>query len=311
MTFDLRVGDCLDVLATLPSGSVRTCVTSPPYYGLRDYGVEGQIGQEASVQAYVETLRRVFSEVRRVLTDDGTLWLNLGDGFANKQLLGVPWRVAFALQADGWYLRSDIIWSKPNPMPESVTDRPTKSHEYLFLLSKSERYFYDHEAIREPAAHASIQRWRQNIDAQAGSDRVPGKTNGPMRAVGGPRRTDKQRGHGRRHAGFNDRWDGMSKAEQSEMGRNKRSVWTVATVGYEGAHFATYPPELIRPCILAGSQPGDTVLDPFTGSGTTAQVALEMSRSFIGAEINPEYAQLARERVQPLLDQPRLLEATA
>lgn len=300
VSFDLLVGDCLDVLSTLPSGSARTCITSPPYYGLRDYGVEGQIWQEPSLEEYVETLRHVFSKVRRVLTPDGTLWLNLGDGFENKQLLGVPWRVAFALQADGWYLRSDIIWAKPNPMPESVTDRPTKSHEYVFLLSKCERYYYDHEAIKEPSITCDPRR-------PYAPGQVDERGNGHDRG-GGSLRPSVKRG------GFDGKTNALKGREAFRavtLDRNKRSVWTVATRPYAEAHFATYPPELIRPCILAGSQPGDTVLDPFTGSGTTAQVALEMSRSFVGIEINPEYVELARQRVQPLLDQPRLLEATA
>jgi DNA modification methylase len=274
--------------------------------------------------------------VRRTLRDDGTLWLNLGDSYYNyrpgkgqalvkqtmakisqdlptecvrrankveglkkKDLIGIPWMVAFALHADGWYLRSDVIWSKPNPMPESVTDRPTKSHEYIFLLSKSERYHYDYEAIREPAEHSSIKRWMQNIDAQEGSYRANGgaKTNGTMKAVSGPRRSDKQRGHSRRHAGFNDRWDAMTKDEQAAMGRNKRSVWTVATKPFSEAHFATYPPELIEPCILAGCPQGGTVLDPFFGAGTTGLVADRFGRHCIGIELNPEYVEIAKRRL--------------
>ncbi|KKL17057.1 hypothetical protein LCGC14_2489380, partial [marine sediment metagenome] len=297
-------GDCRDLLKQMASAgvTVQTCVTSPPYLGLRDYGHPDQIGMESPLD-FLDALLGVFRSVRDILSDDGTLWLNLGDsynsighkksnsgygstglagghaqkhsptrrenrfpGLKHKDLIGVPWRVAFALQSDGWYLRSDIIWSKPNPMPESVTDRPTKSHEYIFLLSKSERYYYDHEAIREPATHASIERWRQDIANQEGSDRVPGKNNGRMKAVGGPKK-DKQRGHSRRHAGFNDRWDSMTKEEQAETGRNKRTVWTVPTQPYQGAHFAVFPRQLIEPCILAGSRPGDVVLDPFMGSG--------------------------------------------
>ena len=278
----------------------------------------------------------IVREVRRTLRDDGTLWLNLGDSYYNyrpgkgqalvkqtmakisqdlptecvrrankveglkkKDLIGIPWMVAFALHADGWYLRSDVIWSKPNPMPESVTDRPTKSHEYIFLLSKSERYHYDYEAIREPAEHSSIKRWMQNIDAQEGSYRANGgaKTNGTMKAVSGPRRSDKQRGHSRRHAGFNDRWDAMTKDEQAAMGRNKRSVWTVATKPFSEAHFATYPPELIEPCILAGCPQGGTVLDPFFGAGTTGLVADRFGRHCIGIELNPEYVEIAKRRL--------------
>ena len=326
-----HIGDCRELLAAMASDGVRVqmCVTSPPYYGLRDYGVPGQLGLEQTPDDYVQKIVSVFRAVRDALADDGVLWLNLGDSYANddkwggssggkhvselhgkssigrtrritglkaKDLIGIPWRVAFALQADGWYLRSDVIWHKPNPMPESVTDRPTKAHEYVFLLSKSERYYYNHEAIREQATHSSVERWRQNVEAQEGSDRVPGKTNGKMKAVGGPRRSEKQRGHWRRHNGFNDRWDHMSTAEQAAMGRNKRTVWTVPTIGFKGAHFATFPPALIEPCILAGSPPGGIVLDPFMGSGTTAQVATNLGRQFIGCELNPDYVALHEMR---------------
>jgi DNA modification methylase len=272
---------------------------------LRDYGHDGQIGLEETPEAYVAKMVEVFREVKRVLRDDGTLWLNLGDsyngnrgrstsfqsatetalpslptghgrtvkGLGNKQLLGIPWRVAFALQQDGWYLRQDIIWHKPNPMPESVRDRCTKAHEYVFLLSKSERYYFDLEAISEPVASATVKRLSQRTLAQqTGSSRVPGKTNGPMKAVGNTER------------------------------RNRRSVWSVATKPYKGAHFATYPPELIRPCILASCPKGGTVLDPFGGSGTTAQVAIEEGRNAVLCELNPAYIELAKHRlaqVQP------------
>jgi len=276
-------GDCRDVLKTLPDCSVHCCVTSPPYYGLRDYGCAGQIGLESTPDAYVAELVAVFREVKRVLRDDGTLWLNLGDSYASfrdgkatpdstrgddvgtlvpkgsamnrmastfagsrvkhKDLIGIPWRVAFALQADGWYLRQDIIWHKPNPMPESVTDRCTKAHEYIFLLAKSPRYYYDAEAIKE----ASI--------------------------TGDPRRP---------------------------YARNKRSVWTVNTKPYKGAHFATFPPSLIRPMILAGCPIGGTVLDPFGGSGTTAQVSEEEGRNAISIELNPAYIDLQRKRTSQI-----------
>ncbi len=296
MSSTILVGDALERLQELPNESAQCVVTSPPYWGLRDYGVAGQLGLAPTVDAYVSSLVEVFRHVRRVLAADGTLWLNLGDSYAGswgaqsrsapvdgisagqiqahpqrtgtgstartglpaKNLVGIPWRVAFALQGAGWYLRSDIIWHKPNPMPESVTDRPTRAHEYVFLLTKSPRYYYDADAIRTPPVESSIKRWSQNIDAQAGSCRAHGgtKANGPMKAAGGPRRarkTDKQRGHGRRHAGFNARGDAMSKAEQQAEGANKRSVWTIATKGFPGAHFATFPPALVEPCILAGS----------------------------------------------------------
>ena len=327
----IHIGDVFDVLPTLDAASVRCCVTSPPYWGLRDYGCDGQLGLEETPEQYVESMVRVFREVRRVLADDGTLWLNLGDsycstpnsgtgwesstltkpsgrprqvqvaqeasmrgraperrfpGLKQKDLVGIPWRVAFALQADGWWLRSDIIWSKPNPMPESVTDRPTKAHEYVFLLSKSERYYYDHEAIREQATHDSL-RTPSGWDTGSGNHR---QKKG--------RYTDKQRGHGRRHAGFNDRWDSLSKVEQQALGRNKRSVWTIATQPYPEAHFATFPETLPSLCIQAGSAIGDTILDPFAGAGTTGVVAQKLGREFVGIELNPEYADMARRRIE-------------
>lgn len=325
-TWRILVGDVREKLAELPAGSVQTCVTSPPYWGLRDYGHEGQIGLEPTPDAYVAAMVEVFRGVWRVLRDDATLWLNLGDSYANdtkwggssggkhvsalhgnsgvgrgkratglkpKDLVGIPWTVAFALRADGWYLRSDIIWSKPNPMPESVQDRPTKAHEYIFLLTKQERYVYDAAAIREPQKEVSIAR----VERANTGTHAPGQT--PHRGIAGPRerRTDKPRGHGRRHAGFNDRWDAMEKDQQQEAGANKRSVWTVATQPYPDAHFATYPEALITPCILAGSRPGDTVLDPFTGSGTTGAVAVAHGRHFVGCELNPAYVTLARRRI--------------
>lgn len=298
MTVRTIIGDCRDVLAMLPDASVHCCVTSPPYFGLRDYGMGAQIGLEATPEAFIADLVAVFRSVRRVLRDDGTLWVNIGDSYAGgggglkpsniggqtekvafspsckvtnglktKDLIGIPWMLAFALRADGWYLRQDIIWHKPNPMPESVTDRCTKAHEYVFLLSKSARYYYDAEAIAEVVAPASVSRLAQNIEAQAGSDRVPGKTNGTMKAVGG-----------------------------SET-RNKRSVWTVATQPYSGAHFATFPPALIEPCILAGCPIGGTVLDPFGGAGTTGLVADRLQRSAVLIELNPAYAAIASERI--------------
>lgn len=326
--------DVRDGLAQMAAGSVQTCVTSPPYWGLRDYGVSGQIGLESTPEAYVASMRAVFADVRRVLADDGTVWLNLGDSYSgggnyrginstntltskrasnrgarglsqalgalgketgckDKDLVGIPWMVAFALRADGWYLRSDIIWSKPNPMPESVADRPTKAHEYIFLLSKSRSYYYDSAAIREPFADATLPR----LDRAQSGYAPPGQT--PHKGVAGPRerRTDKQRGHSRRQAGFNDRWDDMKRGDQIGAGANKRTVWTVATSPYTDAHFATFPESLIEPCILAGSAIGDTVLDPFTGSGTTGAVAIRHQRNFVGVELNPAYVELARKRI--------------
>jgi DNA modification methylase len=308
-TWEIREGDALAVLRTLAAGSAQTCVTSPPYYGLRDYGAEGQIGLEATPEEYTARLVDVFREVRRVLRDDGTLWLNLGDSYAAtgksgggaqgkrweecgadtegprggkwspappglkpKDMIGIPWRVAFALQADGWYLRSDIIWAKPNPMPESVTDRPTKAHEYIFLLSKSERYAYDVEAVREPWA-----------DERMGSSRARSL---PYSAGSG--RHDTLGGIGR---------PGLGVAPLT-TGRNLRTVWTVPTQPFSGAHFATMPPALVEPCVKAGAPAGALVLDPFAGAGTTGLVALRLGRRFLGIELNPAYAAMARRRVE-------------
>jgi len=364
MNCEIHVGDSLTILATLPSQSVQCCVTSPPYWGLRDYQCAGQLGLEKSPEEYVAKMVEVFREVRRVLRDDGTLWLNLGDsynaynggsgpsstidhplnerngqkpnvatgfglrtkGLKPKDLIGIPWRVAFALQADGWYLRSDIIWHKPNPMPESVTDRPTKSHEYLFLLSKSERYFYDAEAIAEPLAYGSVKRLSQpTLDHQNGSNRVSGKTNGNMKAVARASWNGSSFDKGKTGEMKHTRGKGYSKPYTNEsikdyasggaqdasatkarivdrilsgeiVTRNKRSVWTVTTQPYSDAHFATYPPALITPCILAGCPVGGVVLDPFAGSGTTGMVALELGRKAILIELNPTYAELIRQR---------------
>lgn len=280
-------GDCRDCMELIASEGVKAqmCVTSPPYFGLRDYGHPGQLGLESTPDEYVRNMVEVFRWVRELLADDGVLWLNLGDSYAlSKQMLGIPWRVAFALQSDGWYLRQDIIWSKPNPMPESVADRCTKAHEYIFMLTKRERYYYDNDAIKEPAIYAGITGMDESgyKDAQAFN--------------GKHAKTDKQRGHSRRHAGFNERWDAMSKDEQCSGMRNKRSVWTVATKPYSGAHFATFPPELIEPCILATSRPGDLVLDPFFGSGTTGEVCNTLGRRWVGCELNLAYEALQLER---------------
>jgi len=328
----LKIGDCVQSLKTMPDESVACCVTSPPYFGLRDYGHDGQIGLESTPDAYVAKIVEVFREVRRVLKKDGTLWLNLGDSYAgsgrglmgdgtpsdrgeakqgtnrgttigsfvhvetglkSKDLIGIPWRVAFALQADGWWLRQDIIWHKPNPMPESVQDRCTKAHEYIFLLSKSAKYWFDAEAISQPLAETSVQRLAQsNLPNQNGSDRVPGKTNGRMKAVGprfgGNKYGDDDSSEHRTKSGHE--WDGGS-------GRaNRRSVWTINTQPYKGAHFATFPSEIPRLCILAGSKAGDSVLDPFGGSGTTGAVAMELGRNAILCELNPEYGELIRQR---------------
>ncbi|HIE0211225.1 TPA: DNA-methyltransferase [Pseudomonas aeruginosa] len=338
LPYTIHVGDCLQELQTLPDESVHCCITSPPYFGLRDYGVDGQIGLEQTPTEFVARLVDVFREVRRVLRDDGTLWVNMGDSYASggrggggrfmaqrgdgawkgrgeatgwrsapqglkhKDLIGIPWRLAFALQDDGWYLRQDIIWHKPNPMPESVRDRCTKAHEYLFLLSKSPRYHFDQDAIAEPLAPASVARLAQDgWDDQHGSDRVPGKTNGAMKAVGGrrskrnsfARETKSSAGtHGQKAQHRPDRPDIDYSAT-----RNKRSVWTVPTAGFKGAHFATFPPDLIRPCVLAGAPRGGLVLDPFGGAGTTALVAMQEGRRSVLLELNPEYASIARHRL--------------
>lgn len=258
-------GDALTVLRRLPSKSVRCVVTSPPYWGLRDYGIEEQIGLEGSMSQFLIRLVAVFAEVKRVLTDDGTLWLNIGDGYTSgnrgyrapdkknparamsvrpdtpeglkpKDPIGIPWRLAFALQSDGWYLRSDIVWHKPNAMPESVKDRPARSHEFLFMFTKSEKYFYDWQSVREPTENGNL--------------------------------------------------------------RNRRSVWHVNTKPFAGSHFATFPPDLIRPCIQASTEPGDYVLDPFFGSGTVGLVCQEENRQYVGIELNPEYVALAADRLQ-------------
>jgi len=305
--WEIKQGDALSVLKTMPEQSVHCCVTSPPYWGLRDYGVDGQLGLESTPDEYVEKMVEVFREVRRVLRDDGTLWLNLGDSYASvhtgghksakatvgsnkegiqeirqskaqpetyglkqKDLVGIPWMVAFALRADGWYLRQDIIWHKPNAMPESVTDRPTKAHEYIFLLSKSQKYYYDADAIKEPAV-----------------------TSGQTRKFNTPKKVGRL--VNQRKASGNESPD----AEPWEVPamKNKRSVWTVPTQPFPEAHFAVYPPALITPCILAGCPVGGTVLDPFAGSGTTLLVATQHHRKSIGIELNPEYIEIAKRRL--------------
>ncbi|WKZ67142.1 MAG: site-specific DNA-methyltransferase [Flavobacteriales bacterium] len=324
MDYRIIEGDCIEGMRRLEVQSVHCVVTSPPYFGLRDYGVDGQIGLEPTPAEYVEQMVAVFREVRRVLRDDGTVWLNLGDSYANggratrdaddkllergmntrpddgakpKDLLGIPWRVAFALQADGWYLRQDIIWHKPNPMPESVRDRCTKAHEYIFLLSKSERYYFDSEAMQEPAAKGA-----------AGSEFHTGKTGAHQLG----RASTKPRTAGNKSHKYVTAYDGSDTEEhRTKAGlmkiadtpwetRNRRSVWTVATKPYKGAHFATFPPDLIRPCILAGCPKDGTVLDPFGGSGTTALVALEEGRKALLCELNTDYIALAHKRLEGL-----------
>ena len=270
-------GEATEALRLLPSGCCSTCVTSPPYYGLRNYGEAGQIGLEETPEEYTWRLVEVFREVRRVLKDDGTLWLNIGDSYAGKaaagevkrkDLNGIPWLLAFALRSDGWHLRADIIWHKPNTMPESAKDRPTRAHEYIFLLSKSPDYFYNAEAIKEPAAG------------------FPGSEN--------PNATHDQAAEN--SASVERDSHGLTPNETGK--RNRRTVWTIATRPYKGAHFATFPEELVRPCVLAGSRPGDTILDPFCGSGTTGAVAIQEGRDFIGIDINPEYCTMSEQRIK-------------
>ena len=334
-TWRVEHGDALAVLRTMADCSVQCCVTSPPYWGLRDYGVAGQMGLEPTPEEFVAGMVAVFAQVRRVLRDDGTLWLNLGDSYSRqggdgpgggnrelmhmegrqtrncdpppglkpKDLIGIPWRVAFALRADGWYLRSDIIWAKPNPMPESVTDRPTKSHEHVFLLSKSERYAYDAGAIAEPAITSDLRRpygsegaWQLDgrpVDARPnGKPRKAGKNN----ALDHPKTPDpkkKQDALGKNtYTGFNERYNSAP-----VLDRNARDVWTIATQPYAEAHFATFPIKLAERCILAGCPVGGTVLDPFTGSGTTGAAAMKHGRRFVGIELNPEYVKLAEKRI--------------
>jgi DNA modification methylase len=339
-------GDALTILRELPNDSIQCCITSPPYWGLRDYGIEGQLGLEKTPEEYVAKLVEIFREVRRVTRDDGTLWLNLGDSYTDgstakrqqsknpgvganrpeaqgngmrrppidgllpKNLVGIPWRVAFALQADGWYLRSDIIWAKPNPMPESVTDRPTKSHEYVFLFSKSQKYYYDADAIKEPVAESTINRGPVGFGGEKGRNYKPEKNDPNYR--GGNEQWGRTfdyskscvKKFGKEMGGGGTSFVGHSgyfKADGTPIGipgwRNKRSVWVVTTKPYSEAHFATFPPDLIKPMILAGCPTGGTVLDPFLGSGTTAYVSKELGRCCIGIELNLKYTKLAEKRL--------------
>lgn len=289
---------------------VQCVVTSPPYWALRDYGVIGQIGREETPSAYVGAMVRVFEEVRRVLADDGVLWLNIGDTYCNgdkwasdglkrKDLVGIPWVVAFALRSAGWFLRADVIWSKPNPMPESVKDRPTRSHEYLFLLSKSDQYYYNRDAIKNAAAASTLREIQEGYAGHAikGYDGTGAQNASSVktRIIAGKR--EKQSGHGRRHSGFNDRWDQMSKADQVARGSNARSVWTIAPKPFGGAHFATMPEKLVERCVLAASRPGDVVFDPFGGTGTTVRVARRFNRRGVMLELNTGYMQLAAGRI--------------
>jgi DNA modification methylase len=306
----IEFGDCRETMRRWAQEGVKvqTCVTSPPYYGLRDYGHDGQIGLEETPEEYIKAMVEVFRCVKDVLADDGTLWLNIGDSYSTgtkaerqqstnpgvganrpeaqnsvarignpagcktKDLIGIPWMMAFALRADGWYLRQDIIWHKPNPMPESVRDRCTKAHEYIFLLSKSDRYFFDSEALKEPAINA-------------------GKIGGSFKGRQGS-------------ADYHAQSGGVGSDAKNYETKNRRSVWTVTTKPYKGAHFATFPPDLIEPCVLAGSRKGDIVLDPFMGSGTTAQVALKNGRQYLGCELNEDYKALQDDRIAKALPEP-------
>ena len=329
--WDIRVGNSLLELKKIPKESIQTVVTSPPYWGLRDYGHDSQLGAENTPDEYVDGLVDVFREIRRVLKKDGTVWLNLGDsyptgkieGLKPKDLAGIPWRVAFALQEDGWWLRSDIIWHKPNPMPESVTDRPTKSHEYIFLLTKNPRYYYDADAVREPHT------WEENNprlsgmerNAQKYRDKVYGGGCSGFAGHSGTRKADgsslnhplgknkrtvwteddknikgnmSERGVTRTTEGLNLK---SAEEKQHPLGRNKRDVWTVNTKPFPEAHFATFPEKLIDTCIKAGTKENDIVLDPFSGAGTTGVVACKLNRIYIGIELNPEYAEMSKNRL--------------
>lgn len=271
----IEFGDCRETMRRWATEGVKaqTCVTSPPYYGLRDYGHDGQIGLEETPEEYIAAMVEVFRCVHDVLEDDGTLWLNIGDSYASdKQLIGIPWMLAFGLKNDGWILRQDIIWHKPNPMPESVQDRCTKAHEYIFLLSKSQKYYYDFESIKEASVdpEGSANRYKTPFFA------------GEKHESGGYSAT------GATHTKGMKEFDGN---------RNKRSVWTVTTKPYAGAHFAVFPSDLIEPCILAGAPVGGIVLDPFMGSGTTAQVAQNLGRQYLGCEINKDYKPLQDKRL--------------
>jgi DNA modification methylase len=330
----ILTGDCRDVLKTLPDESVHCVVTSPPYWGLRDYGVAGQLGMEATYQEHVATMADVFDEVKRVLRRDGTLWLNYGDSYATsvngrsaadtkaagnddrtfrdkpfstiqgvlkpKDLCGIPWRVAFALQERGWWLRQDIIWSKPNPMPESIGDRCTKAHEYLFLLAKSARYYFDADAIAETMVYSGL----AGQDASGFKD--PKKFNGKHGVTRAKDTDASARNPSSRPHSLSD-FEARNNREYAT--RNKRSVWEVPTAPYADAHFATFPPALIEPCIKAGCPKGGTVLDPFFGAGTTGLVADRLGRDCIGIELNPAYALLASNRVTD--DAPMFAEVTA
>lgn len=348
MAARIITADVMAGLAQLPDESVHCVVTSPPYYGLRDYGVVGQLGLEATPREYIDKMVDVFREVRRVLRSDGTLWLNIGDSYAgswgaqsrgdeypgslegtsplaarqiqaaqkgkthtgslkktpglkNKDLIGIPWSLAFALRDDGWWLRKECIWAKPNGMPESTRDRPTSGHEHVFQLAKSANYYYGCEDVKLPPVPESVGRLARAMRGNLGEGAfvVSGGGYAPPGQIPhqGARRSEKQRGHGRRHAGSNDRRDAMEKAKQQSLGASLRSVWWIAPGGFTDAHFATMPEELAAVCILAGCPKGGTVLDPFSGSGTTAIVADRLQRNALGIELNPEYVAMSERRI--------------
>lgn len=317
----LYQGDCLDVMKTLPGESINCGITSPPYWGHRDYGVKGQLGLEETLEEYVEKMVGVFRKFKRILKKDGTLWLNLGDKYnsgspgardserwpkqsmnnhrqkksvlrslKHKDMLGIPWRVAFALQADGWYLRQDIIWHKPNPMPESVTDRCTKSHEYIFLLSKTSKYYFDNEAIKEPCS--------QNTHAKISKEKIYKIKQ--MRLIGntsiGSKHTSSKTHKIDRKVKQNTGYENAVCLPVET--RNKRSVWTVATKSFKGAHFATFPPDLILPCVLAGCPENGVIMDMFFGAGTTGLMAIKNNRKFLGVELSEEYCKISKFRLE-------------
>jgi DNA modification methylase len=272
----ILIGDVLEQIKTIPNESVNCVITSPPYWNLRDYEQDGQLGLEPTPDEYVVNMVNVFREVRRVLANDGTFWLNIGDTYSNshfsnikpKDLIGIPWMLAFALRADGWYLRQDIIWSKPNPMPEPVKDRCTKSHEHIFLLTKSSKYYFDFEAIKEPRVSSSN-------NHQFGGKKYNDPDNMVYQSIGSIYKSDGK--------------------------RNKRDVWSIPTQPFKESHFAVMPEALVKPCVLAGSKEGDTILDPFFGAGTTGLVALKNNRKYIGIELNPEYAKIAENRIRKVI----------
>lgn len=316
-------GDCRDVLPTLEAESIDCCITSPPYWGLRDYGMSDQIGLEDTMEEYIKSIRKIAKEIYRVLKPEGTFWLNLGDKYSKlspagngdpsigskpngariskprhmnypeKCLLLIPSRIAILLEEDGWILRNDVIWAKLNPMPESVKDRLTCSHEHIFFFTKiGKGYYFDAESISEPCSESSLKRYAQDIENQNGSERHPGKTNGPMKAAlpryGGDKYTENPDIFYRTKSG---------NIYNPTLRRNKRDVWNISTARFSGNHFATYPESLVRPCVLAGCPVGGIVLDPFSGSGTTGRVAHDLGREYIGIELNPAYAEASEKMI--------------